>query len=90
MITGIDSLVVDLGNFLDSVPVTAFHDRDADKVARAREKATSLKDEVLIIRKMIEDAKTAIEGVQDGGDRFASVVASYSVMNVVAGFSQGL
>jgi hypothetical protein len=88
MVGGIDSLVHDLETFLDSVPVTAFHDRDADKVARAREKAMSLKDEVLLIRKMIEDAKTAIEGVKEGGERFASKVQRPSVRSVVTAYAK--
>lgn len=73
MLSSIESLVKDLETFLDNVPVTAFHDRDADKVARARTKASELRDDILLIRKQVMDTKAAINGETPQAERFASM-----------------
>lgn len=76
MMGSIEALVRDLENFIENVPVTAFHDRDAEKVARARTKASELRDDILMIRKQVGDTKSALNGETPQAERFASMARS--------------
>jgi hypothetical protein len=79
MMGSIDSLVTSIDAFLDNLPVTAFHDRDAEKAARARAKATELRDDVLIIRKQVSDTRAAINGDPGHTERFASLARNVAL-----------
>ena len=79
MMCSIDSLVTSIDAFLDNLPVTAFHDRDAEKAARARAKATELRDDVLIIRKQVSDTRAAINGDPGHTERFASLARNVAL-----------
>lgn len=76
MMGSIEALVRDLESFIENVPVTAFHDRDADKVARARSKASELRDDILLIRKQVSDTQAALNGETPQAERFATMARS--------------